>query len=525
MQKMMQIKWVMLLMLVLVGLTSTDCFAQKKKKKKKGKKAAVEQKVEEKKVVEDPNVDTSAADALLSEDKDLWGPDSSETIKNYSLYREFFKQKAYDDAFPYWEYVMTNAPKARKTPYLDGEKMYIAKLEALYSTVCKDDTVLEGWKRSSKCKENGGFKEYKISDEAKADEYMDKIDGLYANRIEHFGEEGYIYALRSRLIKNYKPDLKDSVTTLRAKSIEIDAESSLYDIVYYQFRDLVSKFKKKEVNEEQFNEKYDEYYGIMQHNAENHEKEKTAAQYEKYGGKMESWREKYEDAVAAKADNDRKMASDCPTIKEVWGGKYRENPNDLKTVKTVYSKFRRAGCKSDPMYMELMKKMYDLEPKGSLARFIAVQFQKSKDYTTAMTWYKKSLETETDVTKNASTYLKLAKMEQIKGNYGQARNYAREAIKMRAGWGPPYMLIGNLYASSGKKVQDGLGGRSVYWVAVDMYAKAKDIDPSVAGDAQTKINKYAGAFPTKEDVFLKLNKSKGASFVVGGWIQQRTRIR
>ncbi len=518
MQRIMQVKWIMLLAIVLVGLTSTDCFAQKKKKKKSKNKT---EKVE-KKTTPEQTLDTSESDALLSEDGDLWGPDSAATVRNYSLYREFFKQKSYDDALPYWREVIKNAPAARKTPYLDGEDMYIAKLEALYTTVCKDGTELEGWKRSSECRDNDGFQEYKIADQAKADAYMDSIDQLYSKRIEHFGEEGYIWALRSRLLNNYKPDMEDSIYQLRAKSIEIDAESAMYDIVYYQYKDVVNMFKDKKIDADKFNELYDELYGIMEHNAENHEEERIAEQYAKYGEKMEDWRERYEEAMDTKRAN---AATDCPTVKEVWGGKYRENPNDMKMVKTVYSKLKRSRCTSDPLFMELMLKMYELEPKGSLARYIAVQYQKKKDYETAMTWYKKSLDTETDITKNASTYLKLAKMEQIKGNYSQARNYARDAAKMRAGWGDPYILIGNLYASSVNKVSDGLGGRSVYWAAVDMYAKAKEIDPAAASEAQQKINKFAGAFPSKEDVFLKLQKSPGSSFVVGGWIQQRTTIR
>ncbi|MGB0932118.1 MAG: hypothetical protein ACPGVB_15145, partial [Chitinophagales bacterium] len=75
----------------------------------------------------------------------------------------------------------------------------------------------------------------------------------------------------------------------------IDAESSMYDIVYYQYIDVRSQLKNKKIDADKFNELYDEFYGIMEHNAENHEKEKTAAQYAKYGEKMEVWRGKYEE--------------------------------------------------------------------------------------------------------------------------------------------------------------------------------------------------------------------------------------
>ena len=38
------------------------------------------------------------------EDGSRWGKgeDSIRCIRNYSLYREYYKQKIYKDAFPYW---------------------------------------------------------------------------------------------------------------------------------------------------------------------------------------------------------------------------------------------------------------------------------------------------------------------------------------------------------------------------------------------------------------------------------------
>jgi len=121
--------------------------------------------------VKDPSVDTSEQDAFLIEDKDKWGTDSLETVKNYSLYREFFKQGAYDDAFPYWRYVYKNAPSARKTPLMNGVQMYKKVLDnQIEAAVCGDgnEKPIEDRVKKSLCKRkaDGGFKEWKIKDPA-----------------------------------------------------------------------------------------------------------------------------------------------------------------------------------------------------------------------------------------------------------------------------------------------------------------------------------------------------------------------
>jgi len=69
-----------------------------------------------------------------------------------------------------------------------------------------------------------------------------------------------------------------------------------------------------------------------------------------------------------------------------------------------------------------------------------------------------------------------------------------------------------------------LDSQIVVWPAIDMWSKAKSIDPAVAAEANKWISTYRKFMPTKEDVFIR-NLKEGQTFRVGCWIQENTIIR
>lgn len=87
------------------------------------------------------------------------------------------------------------------------------------------------------------------------------------------------------------------------------------------------------------------------------------------------------------------------------------------------------------------------------------------------------------------------------------------------------MLLGDLYAHNSKSIGENDFERSmVFLLAVDYYNRAKKADPSVAEEANTKINTYSQYFPMKEDIFFN-GLTEGQSTNVGGWIGESTTIR
>ena len=108
----------------------------------------------------------------------------------------------------------------------------------------------------------------------------------------------------------------------------------------------------------------------------------------------------------------------------------------------------------------------------------------------------------------------------------KARTYALKAAELNPGWGKPYIFIGELYASSGPLCGSGRGWNSqvVTWAATDVWQKAKDIDPSVAAEADKNINNYAQYYPMKNEGFMK-GIMQGQSYKIGCWIGTTTKAR
>ena len=536
-----------LVVTILLCMGSVDGFAQKKKKNKKKKKEKTEKVVKKtnetiKETKEIAREAKTAADALLDEEKGLWGAteaDSLEAVKNYSLYREFYKQGSYEDALPYWRYIYKNIPAARKTPLMDGEKMYRNYLEKqLESCVCKSGEIpVEDPAKmvtyQKECKNKGGFIKWKYKDEAKAQAYMDTINMIYDTRVKHFSQKGFLLAKKSQMLSKFYPQERDKIFDLREKSIEIEAEDSDPVTVYYYFNSLMGKLSNKEITSDQLATKYDMLSDIMDYNIENNSNDKQVEKYQKYGERMESKMDKIlsarENALSAAKNAAAKKAAakamDCPSIKSHYGAQLSANPNDLQTVKIYYSKLKKAGCKSDPAFLEVLLKWQSLEPSASRARYIAQTYQKQKNYAKAVEFYNKSLDLESDASKKAKTYMSLAKIEQVaNSNYIKAREYAQKAAAAQAGWGDPYIFIGNLYLRSKSQCNsDGLGGASVYWVAYDMFAKANDIDPSSV--ATGKMSDARRGFPSKENLFMSKGVQPGSRFKVGCWINQNTTVK
>ncbi|MEG1556709.1 MAG: hypothetical protein RR356_08310, partial [Bacteroidales bacterium] len=104
-----------------------------------------------------------------------------------------------------------------------------------------------------------------------------------------------------------------------------------------------------------------------------------------------------------------------------------------------------------------------------------------------------------------------------------ARSNAMEVLKVHPNSGKAYILIGDLYASSGSRCSgDDIVPYSYNWAAADKYSKAAAVDRSVAEEAHAKRSKLK--FPSNNDFFVRGLKA-GESYRVGCWIQETTTIR
>lgn len=107
----------------------------------------------------------------------------------------------------------------------------------------------------------------------------------------------------------------------------------------------------------------------------------------------------------------------------------------------------------------------------------------------------------------------------------RSREYARKSLEVYPEQGTPYLLIGILYANA-KGIYDSAAlNKTVFWVAVDKFVKAKQMDPTLTEKANELIRTYSNYFPTKEEVFFEPDLEPGKAFTVGGWIGETTTCR
>jgi hypothetical protein len=441
-----------------------------------------------------PNNDTINSSSFeIGNEAGKWGKDSLKTREQYSLYREYYKQKLYSDALPYWKYVYDNAPALRKTTYLNGTKMYESFIKAANDSVIKQA-------------------------------YVDTLFMVYDQRITHFGEEGIVAAWQALKMKKYRPWDKDNYNNFVTKAIDIQQEEAEYFVVIPYFKLVINDLRDKTITFDEVEEQYARLSDINNYNINNDHPDSD--KYADNQAKLDEIMEKIKPKSAPKPKT-------CAEIKTTYEAEFKANPNDVEAVKILFARLVRAKCKKEAFYHEVLVQYTQLSPSASRCKLIAQRYYNEGKLTKATELLQQALSLETDATKKASIYMSLASIERRNVSdltpdaAKKAREYAKKAADLRPGWGKPYMFIGDLYASSGPLCGSGRGWNSqvVAWAATDMWEKAKDIDPSYTSEANKSINTYKKYYPTVADGHMRGGISNGQSYRIPCWINSTTRVR
>lgn len=439
--------------------------------------------------------------------------------EKHVMYRDLFKSKKYKEAFPLWEELFATVKiplPAKTTHFRDGITMYkeFAKAE---------------------------------KDKAKKEEYLNKMMELYDQMAECLGEDSkdrayegyYIYSARGSSTKAI--EFFERALELGKNETHNMVMVPISQLTVYLFTQKHPKF-----TADYMRKLYKQLEELKNHNVEN--KTKEAGAYEKKWVKVEAEFKKIGGAIWG-----------CDFYTDEWTPKFEEDKMNMEQNKQILDIIEEKCGKDNDLYknvyelykpwrdsmdlVELEEKFQTLcnLKKGNLRELQSRDFdkkgetEKAAEYKKeAFEWYKKSLDepsTEdceaTDEEKGDLAY-RIAYNEYREGDYSTARTYANKAASFKSGWGEPYLLIGNMYASSGKRCSDGVGtgwdAQVVAWAAMDMWAKARSVDSSVAAKANSQIAKYKKYLPTKGDIFQRGYK-EGQSYQVGCWIGATTTIR
>jgi len=414
-----------------------------------------------------------------------YGLDSAQTILNASLYVEMVKQKNYEEALPGWRYVYNTAPAFQKATYSNGVK------------------IMRGMLRKTR-----------------NPKYVDTLMMVYDKRIKYFGKDrkypkGYILGRKGGDLFSYKkksiPAVKEAYGILK-KSIELQGLKSEAKAIANTMEASKILVQNNEVEPE---EVIDNYLLFMDMAAKKKEIEKNPKKLENIENARLNVEQIFFQAGVA----------DCETLSNIFTPKFEANRDDLTLINKILRMLNRQECEDGELYAKVAERKYQLEPNADAAHNLAKMFIKKKDFAKSKSYLSKSIELETKPDIKADLYFKLATIQLMQNQYSAAKSNALKAISEKSNWGQPYILIGKAYAAYSKKYgTKPIEKLAVYWVAVDKFIKAKNIDPECAEEARGLINTYSKYFPRKEDAFFEGIKD-GDTYKVGEWINESTKVR
>lgn len=423
---------------------------------------------------------------------DAPNPDEAET--NYVLYRDFMRANQWDKAYELWKKVYDVAPAAdgrRNTVYADG----ITFLERFIS---------------------------QTQDSLKREGYINRIFALYDEIDKCYGEGGAYAPARKAFDLYYKYPYRASPEEIYAMFKEAIDRDGLEtpDFVLNPFTALlVDLYFQGKIPEAEAKKYQQLVRDILA---------KGLADCE--GKSCERWKiiEQYV-PVRLESFETVKGFYDCSYYLDKYYGDFLAASTDCDTIRAVYSWLKWGDCAEDSEAFQRLiaagNENCRVESTGPLS--LGYDCLRNADYNCAIENFQKAADETSDPEKKGQYLLLIAKVYDAHfKNYPRSRQYALQAAAVRPNWGEPYIHIGRLYASSGPLCGPGRGWDSqvVVWPAIDMWTRAKQVDPSVAGEANKWIGRYSQYMPSREDIFQR-NLNEGDAFRVGCWIQETTRIR
>lgn len=430
---------------------------------------------------------------------------TEECVVNVSLFHEAVKNKQFADAYSVWYDVYSTCPNANKAIYTDGAKI----LEYKYKNATSD---------------------------AEKDEVRKLVLQMHDKRIRFFGTDpkypkAYILGQKALDYCTYYPEdelkekaygwLKESVQGMGAKS-QILVLTKYVEVSYALYKSNADKYGEQFINDYQI---ASGYLATLAADATNKNQSAAASQKD------------YVDNLFAISG-----AADCSKLDEIYGPVVEENKANLDMLTKIAKLYQRVKCTESEAYFAACAYSHELQPTEESAAGCARMAMKKGESRKAIEYFEQAItlaDADEDDDDYAEDYLiSIAKIyfDAMK-NYPQARTYARRSLERLTDASAPsdksrcYILIGMCYASSQPysapdypAAKAAILNKSVFWAAVDQFQKAKKADPSNT-DVDKLIAAYSKYFPTKEEMFDLPGEFGGATFTVGGWINETTVCR
>lgn len=423
--------------------------------------------------------------AMAQDDK--FGADPDKCKESISLYREYYKQKNYGDAIMGWRWAFANCPEATKNIVINGPKIIEFQIE--------------------KNKDNA---------EAKA-AYLDTLWMVYDKRIELYPDDKG-YSLGRKGMDQYEyagEDFTIAYKTLR-EAFDVDKLETDAYVLMRLYMAAMRRLVDKQMEMDELYDLYDQVSEAIDHQL------KKFVQVE--GAEDDKDYKKLKKAQEVIDQNFERIAKEDQYI-ELMKPKVEAAPEDAALLEKVTSMMVKRDWLNSDFYLDASEKLYKLAPSTVAAYNLYEGHAKKGNTAQATKFLEESIGSETDNDAKAEKLLRLAKLYGSDNKYSSARAKAQEAAGLKAGWGEPYLYIGDLYMSTSNNCGDDACSKKYgFWAATDMYNRAKSTDASIADAANKKLASVTKYYPIAKDCFF-INVQKGDKVTVGGWIGVETTAR
>ena len=424
-------------------------------------------------------------------------PDMTSCLRNYSLYREYYKQKNYNDALPYWRAVYSQG--CTKLLMSQGNRY-----NKVPRVICQNGATM--YKKLVVDALNKG-------DKKTAYAYLDTVMQIYEQRMALYPQDsarvmGYMGIDLLKYKKESPGALKKAYNYL-GKAIDLAGHKVKVPIMAAYMDLTIDLFKDNIITSEEVVNNYAKLSQIIERKLnENPDNEEVL---------------KLKDAIAAQFTSSG--AATCESLIALFSPKFEENKNNPDALKKYVFWLKNTGCEDAELYLKSMIALNKIEPKAALAYDIARIYKKRGDYDNAIKYLQEAVNLEDDGALKSKFYLDIADITfRIKKDLPKAKSYCLKAMQADPTSGLPHLLLGRIYANAKNYGDDDLAHAAVFWAAVDQFNIAKKKDPSLANVANEYIATYSKHFPSQETVFFYTYK-EGDTYELGGWINEKTKVR
>lgn len=427
------------------------------------------------------------------------GQDSINTLRNISIYSEFYKTNNFKEAYESgWKEVFRDAPLASVNTYNYGIKI----LQNLYNDAkkSKDEALMAQYSDEL----------FQVFEQRL--KYLDQLNAMAKNKVtdaDIYGQYGHAYR-----IYNPKVSISRAYELLR-KAVDLGKGKTQY----YVLDDLMAVSSQRYMNKKD-NDEYRE--ALIQDYLD-------CASYIDEFLALQTDDKIIEQATKVKENIDghfvKSGAADCESLQNIYGPKIEDNKDNLEYLTKVVNLMSIFDCKSSDAYFSAAEYAHQISPSAKTAKSLGYLYLKQRDDTEkALEYYNQAIELETEKSSIADIYYTMATLYFSKERYDNSRSCLQKCLSNNPNKGDAYILMAQLYAVKHDWSSEPALNRCAYFAVIDKLEQAKKVDSSVAAKANDLINQYKKQTPQAEDLFM-LGYKVGDQVEIKGWINETTTIR